>query len=414
MADLRPRVFLSHSGKTGLVGAVLDTLEAKLKDGGFEPLVDRSQIMLGTRFAEEIDRFVQSCDAVVFIITPRALEQDHSWVRDEANQMRQKMIRPSFQAVPVFVGVKPRDLGEAWNAAGLKQLSGVVSKDPTVIADQVVKGLAPTLHKLNSDPVVRKIASELRRITDDDAVAAAAQPVGGWVAGNLRLEIARNLLQSKPQEIVDVACSLALDNRDVARSVLALALPHTWVDRDAARQLCTAIVDGHLAAINSLDLETASAHVLCGWPKYPPLTIEEVGLSPDGENVERDLEQAARTKRGFQDGQLEGDPPGRRVARETPLSPHRIYAFRCHTLDSELLDWINALAQPSAQILLLAPVERWLDVPGGVLNRLAPLQPPLDRAQERIALARTRDARDTLRQLLEDDDHWRLGGLLAI
>lgn len=410
MTEIKPRVFLSHSGKGSLVSAVLDKLESALERSGYEPLVDREHIIGGAEVSPVIDKFVRTCDAAVFILTPRALKLRNTWVRDEANQLRQKMIGPNFQALPVFVGVKPKKLSAAWEAAGVPRRLGIKATDPDKIAAAVVAALAPTLDRVRADHLVLVLERKLREIPHDSALERAAAPIGGWVPGMLRLEIARRLLEATPAQIVEVAGGLVLENRDVAKATLRLALPHTWVDRRAAQNVCEAIKGSRMTVLNTRELNTAKAHMVCGWNDYPPWRIEKQGYPVQGELETHGVQEAVQAKLEWSNGRLPRDVKAKAPCegpRRECIRKRIVVAFDCPRLETEILDTIEAITvKEDAAVMLLAPYENWADIPSDICSRVVLLDPALDRDEELKALTHLTEAERYLDRLLEDDAYY--------
>src|ERR1700735_330553 len=69
----KAKIFISYSRKDM---AFADRLEAALKDRGFEPLIDRSEIYAFEDWWERIEALISSADAVVFVLSPDAVTSE--------------------------------------------------------------------------------------------------------------------------------------------------------------------------------------------------------------------------------------------------------------------------------------------------------------------------------------------------
>src|SRR5437764_845586 len=69
----KSRVFISYSRKDM---AFADQLEAALKDCGFEPLIDRSEIYAFEDWWKRIEALITSADTIVFILSPDSVSSD--------------------------------------------------------------------------------------------------------------------------------------------------------------------------------------------------------------------------------------------------------------------------------------------------------------------------------------------------
>src|SRR5438105_8386538 len=70
---LKARVFISYSRKDI---AFTDRLEAALKERGFEPLIDRSEIYAFEEWWMRIQALITRADTVVFVLSPDSIASD--------------------------------------------------------------------------------------------------------------------------------------------------------------------------------------------------------------------------------------------------------------------------------------------------------------------------------------------------
>src|ERR1700735_2552624 len=69
----KAKIFISYSRKDM---AFADRLEAALKDRGFEPLIDRTEIYAFEDWWKRIEALISRADTVVFVLSPDAVASD--------------------------------------------------------------------------------------------------------------------------------------------------------------------------------------------------------------------------------------------------------------------------------------------------------------------------------------------------
>ena len=118
----RPKVFISHSGKEGVVAELMTELVKRFGEE-FEPLVDERNIGGGQEYREVIDAMIRQCDAAVVIVSRAALTS--SWVPQEAGWLGLKAReRRPFALIPVYIeGTGPDDVRTG-------------ARDPTFLAEE--------------------------------------------------------------------------------------------------------------------------------------------------------------------------------------------------------------------------------------------------------------------------------------
>ena len=72
-SSAKANIFISYSRKDM---AFTDRLEATLKDRGFEPLIDRSEIYAFEDWWHRIEALIGRADTVVFVLSPDAVTSD--------------------------------------------------------------------------------------------------------------------------------------------------------------------------------------------------------------------------------------------------------------------------------------------------------------------------------------------------
>lgn len=384
----KAQVFLSHSGFAGEVKAVLEALVEGLTDAGDRPLVDRTHIPLGFNFSKEVEEFVGDCDAAVFIISKTALDVSKSWVYAEANQLKYRMRQPAFQAIPVFVDdLTTAALEGRWDTTGLSMQNAVVEKDTATIVRRVVDGLDRTRRRVRAAGVVQELRSELDRV-EPDRLRRAAEPLGdpGRTTPD-GMDVALLLLKAGPDEVVAVARRLA-ERRcmDAATAVLNLALPFTWVDRQAARALDAAVRASRPAALNASEYWTPKCYLLCGSDEFTPWRFNELEFL-QGERADG-LKTETHETLDWRAAGMEDDVEDDSAPVEAPALP-TVLAVKSKRLDADVVrQFQKYVGVENLGIVFLACGQRWADVDEALHQRLELLTPELD--PEREAEARGR------------------------
>jgi hypothetical protein len=395
-----PRVFLSHSGYEGEVKRVLDWLEKTLLAVGCLPIFDRRHIVAGTDYQPTIDEMIRVCDAAVFIISRRALSSDHTWVRDEANMLRYKMVQPEFQGIPVLIeGLKVTALDGWWDPTGLRSRDAITGNDARTIAADVGEALRPTRDRLRAEPVAAALAQKLLSLVgSEDALTIAAAPLGeGMIPTPVARYLALRLLQASSPQVVEVAKRLAVAYEKAAEAVLNLAFPFSLFDRAGPRALDAAIRRRQLAALNATKVTfTVSCYLLTGGGEYPPWESTVVEMQ-DGENLDEAL-SAADTEGGWKDGALEGTSYRR---ASTPT----VVAIDCGRLTADVVDGCVAhfRDRPEVRILFVTRDATWDHVPSSLAARVQLIAPAVDAMAEQQARDNYADAKEELKIMIERD-----------
>lgn len=384
--EVRPRVFISHSGKDGQVGELIAALENLLHDD-YQVLIDERNIGPGP-FREPIDDMIRKCDAAIVIISPRALEPDRAWVRTEAAMLGLKARENrAFGLIPVYIeGTSPDDVrSREWDPTFISELNCAGGDDVQVVAADVVRRLRPVRDHFLASGIERDLAVPLRKVHPDtlrDAVAPLFEdPSDAWIAGDLALQAARRLLRADAETVARVVDGLI--NEDVARAtrILNIVLPFTWVNPSAAVAIRAAIEGCRTVWLNTRQLESAKAHVSCASPRLPFWQILGTEEAVDPENS-ADLVADLRAAMAHAAGELE--------AKKTKLlgrpSGPRVFAVPCSIDDAD----IRAIFEDDefsgfAKIFMAGEVS-WGTMPASRLDGLELVRPELERADEEKGL----------------------------
>jgi hypothetical protein len=82
----------------------------------------------------------------------------------EARELKHKVDRPEFQAIPVLVGVTLEDLVGRWDQTRLAFRSAVIDDDAEEIARQVVAGLGRTCERRRARPLAPALQMALSKV----------------------------------------------------------------------------------------------------------------------------------------------------------------------------------------------------------------------------------------------------------
>jgi hypothetical protein len=103
--ERKTRVFISYSRKDA---AFAEQLLAALGDRGFDPFLDKKDILPGEPWRDRLGALIVSADAVVFIVSPDSIASDIcNWEIDETERLQKKLL-PVLHRQPPEKQVPPR------------------------------------------------------------------------------------------------------------------------------------------------------------------------------------------------------------------------------------------------------------------------------------------------------------------
>ena len=110
---LKPLIFISHSAKDDFAIQVRDTLYAKLVEMGFDVLMDKERLEIGTAWYKMIWEWIQQCNAAIILFSKDAL--DSPWVFFEATTLlTRRDEEQTFDVLPVrFTSVSREELDKS-------------------------------------------------------------------------------------------------------------------------------------------------------------------------------------------------------------------------------------------------------------------------------------------------------------
>lgn len=92
------RVFLSYSRRNTKTA---EKLAAKLRSSGHYPWIDSAQILVGDSIADTIQRAIESCEFLCFLVTKASLSS--TWAREEVSTaLSQELGSKSIKVLPLF------------------------------------------------------------------------------------------------------------------------------------------------------------------------------------------------------------------------------------------------------------------------------------------------------------------------
>ncbi len=256
------RIFVSHSTdpNAGPAKTRLFALEKQLRKGVQgqkkpEVLLDKKRLNPGFKWREELDHWLEECNAGVLLLTPRALASE--WVLKEATILAHRAsIEPRFRLFPVLLdGVTRANLsksGSGFSPLYLAEIQRVTKTTPQGIARDVLTELGDQLRAAPASPQDELVAA-LVRLLDRVAIPAleelCADATGSmpqWAPSDVRSERCARALASavvkgnlgRYANVVELTSGLlrAGISKENAGRILRLIAP-TWVDLDAAALL---------------------------------------------------------------------------------------------------------------------------------------------------------------------------------
>ena len=265
---MKPRVFISHgAGEDDAVWTFVEAIASRL-EGDFQVFLDRDRIHSGQGWRGELDRELTTCHCGVAVTSDRSLDRPE--VRREVDFLLLRAGQsPAFVVVPVLAGVDLPTV-EQKGARGLDALDIVDQPDPALAADEVADGLAPVLAAHLDDRELRwktPLRARLQR-AQRAALEDAAQCLGRsleewpWVVDPAGA-VAQWMLQCRDVAAL-FAATEALHTADPtvdAAAVFDTALPHAWIDWNAASCVRQAIEASTSVAVDSLRTETGEMYV---------------------------------------------------------------------------------------------------------------------------------------------------------
>jgi tetratricopeptide (TPR) repeat protein len=208
------KIFISYSRKDI---AFVDQLEKSLKDRGFEPLIDRSEIYAFEDWWERLKSLIAQCDTIVFVLSPDSV------ISSEA----QKEVQHGASLHKRFAPIVARRVDENLVPEALRRLNFVFFDDPTQFAASADR-LAEALH---TD------IGWIRLQTEYSAAATgwiAADRAGGLLLRSPALEEAERWIATRPanapvptaetQEFIAASRRGASRRRNILSGALAAGL----------------------------------------------------------------------------------------------------------------------------------------------------------------------------------------------
>ena len=208
------KIFISYSRKDI---AFVDQLEKALKDRGFEPLIDRSEIYAFEDWWERLKSLIAQCDTIVFVLSPDSV------ISSEA----QKEVQHGASLHKRFAPIVARRVDDNSVPEALRRLNFVFFDDPAQFAASADR-LAEALH---TD------IGWIRLQTEYSAAATgwiAAARAGGLLLRSPALEEAERWIATRPanapvptaetQEFIAASRRGASRRRNILSGALAAGL----------------------------------------------------------------------------------------------------------------------------------------------------------------------------------------------
>jgi len=288
----RSRVFISHSSKNETyASAIRDAVETKLKELGYDVLLDRSRLDPGDRWRAKLHRWLGACDGAVLLFGPAALQSD--WVRKEATILTwRREFETQIRIVPALFGgvaksaldeygLGPLELKED-QIAEVDEGAGSEKERARLLAERIARGfdgLTPLVAETPMSRWVEDIADLIRDNSFLENAAVALFERDDFAPGNDPVEsermgdavvsaerVAYQLLHSEPEAIERAFDELLRGQiRDPKR--LAKLITPSWVPAESAKAIVAAAArpaGRRLVALRSSQTSTPEHVVLKG------------------------------------------------------------------------------------------------------------------------------------------------------
>lgn len=195
---------------------MLDALEKKLKQRGFDVLLDRKRLEGGQRWRQELHTWMASCHGAVILFSENAYK-DSEWVLKEATILSwRKALDPDFELVPVTLSpVKGTWLSKGdYEPLALGEIQTIDGDLREKAVTKVVARLAPLLDACPATPldeVLSFLAEKLRPIkpaTLKNIAAKLGKPIQWDPARDTADQFAREILHVDLARVKDVMLEL--------------------------------------------------------------------------------------------------------------------------------------------------------------------------------------------------------------
>jgi hypothetical protein len=249
------KIFISHSANDDAFAArVRDVVTARLRERGYEVLVDTDALVVGEDWAPQLYQWLEECQSAIILLSHKALAS--IWVRREINILLWRRSRnPSLLVVPALLAVG----SAAVEAAGMSELEpvqaakcpGTTDADVELVVEAITARFAETTRASGDDPLcrwLRRVTRALHTVpqSERDVLKRAARflgvpedmPVEWGREEACRLLAAQFLgagLRGRRLEHALWAVAESLDSGPF-RKLRTDALP-SWVDAEAARRV---------------------------------------------------------------------------------------------------------------------------------------------------------------------------------
>lgn len=282
---MKPRIFVSHVNGDPSGEAFWPELSKKLKEHGFDVLVDRETLKPGKRWRSEIYSWIGLCDAAIVLISRQAIaDTNKHWVaRETACLLCRRAVDPALRVIPVLldeISFAELEQSERFRDLELRETLCVMGNDANAVVDglgEATKAVGAPLSLL-----ALQLKAELQEMSPAQVEAALALcPVelGNWRSSeDPHRALALSLLTLDVDGLPEVLGYLATTApaqiprlRRMGRLLLA-----NWVEIEAARSLAEEGVkksdDGARRALvlNAPDELLAKLYALRAFPRIDP------------------------------------------------------------------------------------------------------------------------------------------------
>ena len=247
----KPRVFLSHSAREDdRALATLEALDAALRGGGFEVLLDRKALQVGDAWENKLGGWLDRCEAAVVLLSTKSLRSDY--VKFEVSNLLHRWQRQGgdagpFKLLPVLVEPIPdTDLQGFYSVVNLWAVQRLGPVDDATLCATILARLAPLRAPAAPPSAARllegHVESILRNIPSDrfllDTAAVLGFDTADWPAADVAPDLARALVTSSMSTGFAAVNQLQpqLSTKTLVWNLFDFLMP-VWVGPESARAL---------------------------------------------------------------------------------------------------------------------------------------------------------------------------------
>ena len=275
-------IFISHSARADpALAELLETVHDALSVAWRYVFLDRTRLKGGFAWRSEIEQALLRCHGAVVVVGQGTLTS--RWVLTETALLKtRKNVSPTFPLVPLIVPPMTAERlrkSKSLEPVRLEDYQGVVMADLDAAAAAVAGVMRPLVRRFA--PTAPQVLAELKiagmlGTLDPDVLKAAGAHLGlepqHWALDPQPARLlARRLLESRIEALLQAVDTLRFFNPAVAAQVFEVVAPFTWVNWQAAAEIAevaAAPQPPRAVGVNSTQTLTCRMYVSCGAPTF--------------------------------------------------------------------------------------------------------------------------------------------------